>query len=222
MATIRKHWKMTILNAALLLLGGVAVMYGMFGGGGRAAALPGEVAKDAAKPKAVVRKDRPLDPAANEHVKSVVDAAHSGRNPERLSPLIAPHRFDLKAYQKDSHAYVSVIEPGRVWDTADEGPGVKPIGLKGPALQHCPALGSVSFTAVVAAGAPVTFTTLDGGAFQNGLTTITLQADAKGEATATFTATEGTIGTVNMLAACPLTTGQIGPMVLVEEPAAGK
>src|SRR5690606_10279160 len=71
-------------------------------------------------------------------------------------------------------------------------------------------------------GAPVTFTSLDMGAFQNRLASITVRADGEGVAVARFTGTPGTLGLTNVLAASPLTSGQqhFTVSVLPADPAA--
>ena len=56
--------------------------------------------------------------------------------------------------------------------------------------------------------APVTFTSFDGGAFQNLLTSITVQADERGLASAQMTGTTGVLGDVHILAGSPVDSGQ--------------
>ena len=57
-------------------------------------------------------------------------------------------------------------------------------------------------------GAPVTFTSFDLGQFENQLTSITVQADKQGIATARFVGSSGTINDVNILVASPVNSGQ--------------
>ena len=64
---------------------------------------------------------------------------------------------------------------------------------------------------------PVTFTSFDLGAFQNKLTSITVQADIDGFAEVTFIATEGTIADCKILASCPETSGRIKFIVNIQK-----
>ncbi|HUY35193.1 MAG TPA: hypothetical protein VMV69_20780 [Pirellulales bacterium] len=57
-----------------------------------------------------------------------------------------------------------------------------------------------------------------GGAFENQLTSITVQADAQGMAEAKFLATAGTIANIHILAASPLASGQARFIVNVAPP----
>ncbi len=66
--------------------------------------------------------------------------------------------------------------------------------------------------------APVTFTSFDLGSFHNQLTSVTVKADANGNAQAIFTGTPGTINNVNILAGSPMTSGQLKFTVNVEPP----
>ncbi|MFO0755759.1 MAG: hypothetical protein U0359_04680 [Byssovorax sp.] len=69
--------------------------------------------------------------------------------------------------------------------------------------------------AAPAARAPVTFTSFDMGAFDNGLASMTVQADAAGAASVAFTATRGTIDSVHVLAGSPMAVGQVQFLVQV-------
>lgn len=66
--------------------------------------------------------------------------------------------------------------------------------------------------------APVTFTSFDLGSFSNRLTSITVAADKDGVATAQFTGTPGTYNDVNILAASPMTSGQVKFVITVIVP----
>jgi hypothetical protein len=52
---------------------------------------------------------------ANAQTSSVAEALRAESHPERLSPLVAPPRFDPVAYAKDPAPYLAVTEPGRWW-----------------------------------------------------------------------------------------------------------
>lgn len=158
---------------------------------------------------------------ADANARSVVEAAQTGRFPERLSALVPPKPFDINAFEADPQAYLDVVEPGRAFQSADGAVGVKALEAVGVAYQEVDPGGSVKLRVTGEAGAPVTFTSFDMGAFENGLASITVLADASGEAEVTFTATAGTIETVKILAGSPLAVGQVKLMVQVRRPAAG-
>ena len=66
---------------------------------------------------------------------------------------------------------------------------------------------------------PVTFTSFDLGVFDKSqLTTVTVQADGRGVAEAVFTAPPGTVDDVRIMAASPVTTGQVRFVVNVQWP----
>ena len=69
-------------------------------------------------------------------------------------------------------------------------------------------------------GMPVTFTSFDLGAFDNDLNSITVRADERGRARVKFTATPGTINDIHILAASPVTSGQMRYLVNVRLPEA--
>lgn len=59
-------------------------------------------------------------------------------------------------------------------------------------------------------GAPVSWTSFDCGRFaDNGLNAVTVAAGADGVASVNFEATAGTTGDVDILAGCPLASGQL-------------
>jgi len=145
----------------------------------------------------------------------VVEAALQGTHPERLTPLIDPAPFDAAAYAANPAAYCALVEPGRVYQTAQPGAGVPALDLLGTAAATI-AQGTTTLLRVKAtAGAPVTFTSFDCGAFSNLLTSITVTADTDGVATATFLATPGTLNETNILAASPLCSGQVNFSVTI-------
>jgi hypothetical protein len=158
-----------------------------------------------------------VSPTANANVRSVVEAAKTGKHPERLTAMLMPKAFDKAAFEANPQAYLDVVEPGRVWQTAKGAPNVKTLDTPGPAMLDCLKNGSVTLTVVGEKLAPVTFTSFDMGAFQNRLTSVTVRADDKGAASAVFTATPGTTAGVNIIAASPLAVGQVKFLVTVKE-----
>ncbi len=152
----------------------------------------------------------PLIPKdVNVHVKSVAEAIRTGTHPERLSSLVLPKPFDAAVYAANPDAYLNVVEPGRVWQPAQPAPNVPRLAPL-TALHFTVEQGQPTTMRVQSvAGAPVTFSTFDGGAFDNQLTSITVRANDKGVAQARFTGTTGVIHDVNILAASPMNSGQL-------------
>lgn len=155
---------------------------------------------------------------ANPQVAQVAAALKSGKHPERVTSAITPAPFDRVAYEKNPQAYLSVVEPGRVWQPAQPGPGVARIKAHNGPLTVTEQNAPVTLQVEAVPHAPVTFTTLDLGEFENRLTSITVQADNQGLAQAKFTGTPGTINDVHILAASPLTAGQVRYIVHVLPP----
>jgi hypothetical protein len=158
--------------------------------------------------------------ASNANVVSVTAAKGAQPHPERLTPIARPHHFDLQAYTLNPHTYLDTVEPGRVWDVAQAGPGITSIRPQPPIAQLIQPLGTAKLSVIAAPNMPVTFVSYGLGAFDNQLTSITVQADASGVASVTFTAIKGTTGNVDILAACPRNTGQAKFHLDVAVPAA--
>ena len=152
---------------------------------------------------------------ANANVRSVVEAALSGTHPERLTPLIAPAPYDHQRFLANPQAYLDVVEPGRVFQSAQPGEGVLQLDLVGDAVATIPQGGHTTLRVRTVPLAPVTFTSFECGAFANRLTSTTVRADAQGIASAEFTAPPGTLNDVTILAGSPLASGQINFCVTV-------
>lgn len=148
-----------------------------------------------------------MRPDTNKQTESVAAAIRDGNHPERLSVIVRPEPFDAKAFKADPASYLNTVEPGRAFQSAQPGPDVPRLYGTSPARQHVRQGGKVPLRVAVPPGSPVTFTSFDAGAFSNQLTSITVQADAKGLAETEFTATSGTIANVHILASSPLTSG---------------
>jgi hypothetical protein len=130
-----------------------------------------------------------FDPSARERAAAVVRETLKTA-PARLSTTAALPPFDKQAYDADPQAYLSRVEPARCFQTAAPSAEETPLWVKG------------------LPGAPVTFTTFDGGAFkENGLPSVTVQADGRGLAVAHFTAGKGIGGDVSIVAGSPLSMG---------------
>jgi len=161
---------------------------------------------------------RPVRARANRQVASVAEALRTRRFPERVSPLIRPRRFDRKAYERSPEAYLRRVEPGRVFQSAQPGPGVVRIRSVGRTTFRVGQGEVVRLRVQAVPGAPVTFTSFDLGAFENELPSITVRADRRGVAEARFRGTPGTYDRVNILAASPMTSGRVRFCVYVELP----
>lgn len=161
---------------------------------------------------------QPIRADANPHVASIAKALRERKHPERFSTLIQPTPFDVKTYRRDPQAYINTIEPGRVYQPARPGPNVPRIASIGRSHPVIAQGESVVLRVKAVSQAPVTFTSFDSGAFENQLSSITVEANEDGIAEARFTATPGTISNVNILAASPLTSGQLKYVVKVLPP----
>jgi hypothetical protein len=159
-----------------------------------------------------------IDPQANPQVASVAETLRTGKFPERVSTHILPKPFDKQAYAANPQAYLNVVEPGRVWQPAQPGSGVSRLKSLTARITDVEQGEPLPLRVQDVPRAPVTFTSFDMGAFQNQLPSITVAADEKGIATAVFTGTPGTINSVNILAASPMTSGQLNYVVNVSMP----
>ena len=127
-------------------------------------------------------------------------------------------KFDKERYSKDPGYYLNSGEPGRAFDCAHAAEGVSRIERVGNSTFRTEQKKTVSLIAKASSGMPVSFTAFDGGHFQNGLSFITLKADASGVATAEFTPTEGVINQSRVRAASPVTSGTLQWTVFVSLP----
>ncbi len=160
-----------------------------------------------------------VDPTTNRQARQILEAQSQPELSYRLSPVVEARPFDQASYARDRQAYLDEIEPGRVF----QGPGVEAkasqIETTSPMFQRLEQGRSIVLKVSAPAGAPVTFVTLDGGAFENELGSISVAADDEGIARSVFTATTGVIAEVNILAGSPLCTGQLHFRLFVSEPA---
>ena len=145
----------------------------------------------------------------NANTKSVAEAKQSGQHPERLSVMFVPKAFDKAVFDANPQAYLDVVEPGRVRQTAVPGKGVIQLQAKDSPLVKMVAGGSTELAVVGVPGAPVTFAAFDGGIFQNQLNSITVLGDENGIARVTYTATRGTIDRVRVVAGSPLASSEV-------------
>lgn len=145
-------------------------------------------------------------------IRATYDAVIAGPttlNPERISPLLPAVSFDPVTYKENPSIYLQEFQPGRVWQAAqpDDGvPVLKRIGERNVTLRQGE---SVRLKVKSSPGAPVSFLSFDSGQFENGLTGISVAANADGVAEAVFTATPGTIAKLSVLAASPMASGRV-------------
>lgn len=158
----------------------------------------------------------------NPQVALVAEALKSREHSERFSSYVIPSSFDKSLFDRDPASYATeyskVVEPGRVFASAQPTDGVIPIVASTNRFHRLRQGESVRLGVKAVRHAPVTFTSFDLGQFDNMLTSTTVIADETGVASANFTASGGTIDKVSILAASPVTSGQVSFTVLVTVP----
>jgi hypothetical protein len=159
-----------------------------------------------------------LRPEASANAASIAEASRTGKFPERLSPLMAPKAFDSAAFAANPQAYLDVIEPGRVFQSAAPGAQVPVLQAKATNNFSIPVGGSCTLAVITAAKSPVTFTAFDLGTFPNSLTSITVQANDQGEASTVYHASGGVIASAQVLAGSPGASGQVQFHIFVSTP----
>ena len=160
---------------------------------------------------------QPVSGDLNPQVASVAEALATDAHPERLSALIQPADFDRSEYLRNPQAYINIIEPGRVFQTAQP-EEAQPIQRLSPFYAQIQQGERVSLKVRAEPDMPVTFTSFDLGAFENQLTSITVKAGSNGIAETEFIATPGTIADVKILAASPTSSGRIKFIVNIQQP----
>ena len=163
-----------------------------------------------------------LDPDTNPQVKLVSEALKTRDKPERFSSFVTPHNFDAEKFKANPSEYAAeyagIVEPGRVFAPAQPGPGVTAIRSESKRFHRVKQGEAVRLSVEAVPNAPVTFSSFKLGQFENQLTSITAVAGADGIATAEYTAAGGTIDEVHILAASPVTSGQVAFLVSVQVP----
>lgn len=171
-------------------------------------------------PRGVVVADphpvNPMEQQAGANQKSIEEAKETGKYPERLDPKVAPAPFDREAWDRDPQAYLDVVEPGRVWQTADESSGLEPLEADGDVNETAEPGGVVKLAVRGDPLSPVTFTVMGSGQLDNGLTSITVRTDAVGYARAMFTLPSGAPEST-VVAGSPRATGQVNFTVRVRD-----
>lgn len=145
----------------------------------------------------------------NTQVSKIHESIIARTNPERYHALALSVAFDKATFDADPDAYLNTVEPARVWQTAQPGPDVPALlGLSRP-RQSLKENEALRLRVQSAANAPVTFTTLDSGVFENSLPSISVRADKNGIAEVKYSAISGVVGDVNIIAASPLASGSV-------------
>jgi hypothetical protein len=128
--------------------------------------------------------------------------------PERLSPTGKVEPFDKDSFEHDPEAYLSRIEPARCFQTAKPGPKVPILDVGSPLRTQVTQGDAAILWAKAVPNAPVTFTAFGGGYFkENGVSTVSVRADARGLASAKYTADVGITGDVSVVVGSPLSAG---------------
>ncbi len=161
-----------------------------------------------------------LLPESNSKVLNVHQSLIERSDPARFSSFVVPKSFDSKAFNDAPKAYATeyakIVEPGRVFATAQPGKDIVPLQTAGARFHRVKQGETVRLGVNSSVFAPVTFTSQSLGSFEEGLTSTTVVADENGYAAATYTASGGTVDEVQILAGSPTNSGQVTFVVSVE------
>lgn len=147
------------------------------------------------------------DPTAPERAQAAVARALRTA-PGTLSPTGAIPPFDKDEFALDPKPYLAQVQPARAFQTARPGRGAVVLEAQVPGLAEIQRGSDAPLWVRGVPDAPVTFTAFDGGVFrENGMPSVTVQADARGLAVAYFRATPGLVGDLNIVAGSPLAVG---------------
>lgn len=135
----------------------------------------------------------------------------------RNSPFVPAAGFNQVAYSENPQEYLSVSEPGRVWQSAPPGPGIPVLASVSSTHQTLKQGEEVRLSVKTVANQPVTFTSFNPGTFDNKLNSISVAANELGVAEATFTPPPRTIFDVNIVAASPAASGKVSFVVEVKQ-----
>ncbi len=143
----------------------------------------------------------------NPAVAAIVASIESNSNPERRTPFITPAPFSREEFLADPDAYLSLVEPGRVYQSLPHSEDVSSIKEVGNQYFRVLQGEGVVLQARVDPLMPVTFYSAKLGQFSNELTSITVRADEEGSVSATFKASGGTRGEIDVIASSPVHSG---------------
>lgn len=159
-----------------------------------------------------------VDSELNADTRSVAQG-YREQIPERFAAEFFGPAFDPETYASDPDTYLHTVEPSRALRSASPGPDVPAIGSEVGAQSSLRLGESIRLTAQVPASMPVTFTSFNGGQFENRLPSITVAADAEGRATAVYTASGSAEPKVGIMAASPIASGKLRYRIHVERTA---
>ncbi len=155
---------------------------------------------------------------ASAATRSVAEAIRNPKLAHRLTSLIPPPPFDKETYEKDRQTYLDTIEPGRIFQHLEAGPGVVALKRDSQYLYSVLQGEKVVLRVKARPGDPVTYFSGRLGRFPNQLATITIAADDQGVAQTEFLASAGTRDEIDIVAASPLHSGQVQFLVQVVLP----
>lgn len=148
-----------------------------------------------------------MTPRVNPQMDSVIEAVEKREHFERISPWVKPTAFDAELWKKDSSVYLSVAEPGRVFEVAQPAEGVAPLTNASSVYGELREGELVRVSAKTTPNSPVTFTLFGNGKFDNGIGTVTVAADDQGVATTVYVGT--TSARAEVLAGSPTSSGTV-------------
>lgn len=140
-----------------------------------------------------------------------------GKSPAK-STYYGAEPFEREEYLKDPRAYLDLVRPARVFQSAQPGPNVPRLASQTEFFQEIIQGESVLLEVKVEPGLPVTFHA-PLGEFDNRLKTITVAASEDGVAKVKYHAVSGVQGMMNIMAASPVHSGQLKFLVNVNLPA---
>ena len=123
--------------------------------------------------------------------------------------------FDAQAYESSKKEYLEDYVPNRVFQTAQPSADVPALAAASSTWQQMVSGESIRLEVTSTPNLPVTFLATDLGAFENKLNAITVEANGKGVAMTTYTATPGTIGRSHIIAGSLGASGQVSFEVMI-------
>jgi len=145
-----------------------------------------------------------VNPKSNPNTRSVYESIGDPKLAYRSNSMIPAPKFDRDSYEADPQAYLDEMAPGRIWQSLPPGENVVPIERSGQYIQQLVQGESVKLSAKAEPGMPVTFHSSNIGQFENQLSSITVRTGDDGIASATFRASAGTRGEIDLIASSPV------------------
>jgi hypothetical protein len=148
----------------------------------------------------------------NAQAKSNIEALqHPDKFPERLSAQVQGKPIDVERFKTDAayhDAVLAVSEPSRALASSSDSRAalLRRLSEAGPSVKQGE---SILLRALAAPAALVAFYAPNGGRFSNGLTHISVAADANGEAEVQFDGISGVISSSEVICASPSCAGTL-------------